>query len=217
MRFVQTSIAIALLASSAASAQPDFANGDLTGTVSSSVVPAPWFLWQKTPDTCDPFGPFNNTPTPWTLSPNGGTFVRTGGDSGVNSEALAQNLTGFTPGQLYTIEFSQTNLGFEHPSTGDWLGMDGFYDVLVDGVVVGSSSVLSKPAINTDAISWSAASVSFSAPAADLEIAFRVESALGTGLAAYMGIDGVRMRPVPAPAGAVLLGVVGLVAMRRHR
>jgi len=35
--------------------------------------------------------------------------------------------------------------------------------------------------------------------------------------AAYMGIDGVRIRPIPTPASGALLAAAGLVASRRRR
>ncbi len=193
-------------------------NGDLDGPVSTGSAAPGWFNWQKTPDTCDANGPFNNTPNPWALSPNGGTFVRTAGVSGVNSEAFAQNVTDFVPGVLYDLSFYQTNLGFEHPVSGAWNGTDGYYDVLIDGVLADSTPVLTKPAVNTDPISWSFTTVSFVAPSAAFELALVGQSASTSGLAAYMGIDGisVRVASIPAPGAFCIFVLAGITSRRRR-
>ena len=192
-------------------------NQDLSGPVGAGLVPAPWYAWQKTPDTCDASGPFNNTGVPWTPSATGHTFVRAGGDTGINSEAIAQIVTGFTPGATYELKFEQTNLGHQHPTTGDWLGQNGFWDVLIDGVVVGSGSAMIKPTLPTDPIAWSTGAINFVAPAADFELAFRAEATTGAGLAAYLGIDAIEHRLVPAPGAGALLALAGLGTTRRRR
>lgn len=209
-------VLVALIAASPALGQT-ILNGDLTGPQATGSAPPDWFNWQKTPDTVTATGPFNNTPNPWALSPNGGTFVRAGGSDFANSEAFAQNVTGFTPGVIYQLDMFVTNLGFEHPTSGDWIGQDGYWSVYIDGVLAGSTGVLSKPTLNTDSIAWVADSVSFVAPAAAFELALVSRSA-GGALAAYMGIDGVSARAVPAPGAATVLAL-GLVAggVRRRR
>lgn len=192
-------------------------NGDMTGPVGISLVPPGWFVWQGTPDTCDASGPFNNTPTPWTLSPNGGTFVRSAGGPSTSpgSEAIGQNVTGFTPGLNYTITFHLTNLGFQHPTSGIWSGEDGYWDFYINGAPVGTSIILSKQTDPADPIVWFNDSIDFIAPTADFEIAFIARSSSAAPLAAYMGIDGVTV--IPAPGAPMLAFMCGVAATRRRR
>lgn len=191
-------------------------NGDLTGPMGAGNIPPDWFAWSGSADTCDPSGPFNYSGNPWVLSPNGGTFVRGGATgTGVN-EAIAQNLTGFVAGQTYTVDFYVTNLGFQQPGA-LWTGADGFWKFYVDGTDVGDSLTYSRQALASDDIVWSADSVTFVAPASGFELAIASQWAGGPGTAAYMGIDGIRISPVPAPASVGLLGLAGLVAARRAR
>jgi hypothetical protein len=198
-------------------AQPTITNGDLTGPVAISSAPPSWFNWQKTPDTADALGPFNNTPTAWTLSPNGGTFVRAGGSTFTNSEAIAQNVSGFTIGNTYVIDFFQTNLGFEHPSSGAWIGESGFWEFVVDGSVSDASTILSKQTLNTDPIVWFGDSFSFVATATTQELAFVSRTVSAGGLAAYMGIDGISIRAIPAPGTAALSALLLGASCRRRR
>ena len=189
-------------------------NGDLSGTVGAGIVPSVWFAWADSADTCDTTGPFNSTGNPWVLSPNGGTFVRGGANNfGVN-EAIAQDLTGFTAGQLYTVEFYITNLGFNGSG---WNGEDGFWRMYADGVAFGDTVTLSKPIVAADDITWTFGTLDFVAPANDFELAIASQWAGGSSSAAYMGIDGINIRPVPAPASLALLGAAGLAAGRRRR
>lgn len=191
-------------------------NEDLTGPVGAGNIPTDWFAWSGSADTCDATGPFNSTGNPWVLSPNGGTFVR-GGSTGTGvNEAIAQNLTGFTGGQSYTIEFWHTNLGFQQPG-GSWVGADGFWRFYADGTAFGDSVTLTKQALADDDIVWTFGTLNFVAPADDFELAIASQFAGGPGTAAYMGIDGVRIRPIPAPASLSLLAAGGLCSTRRRR
>ena len=195
-------------------------NGSLTGTVSDDLAPPDWFKWQKTPDTVDSAGPFNNTGVPWTLSPDGGTFVRGGGSTFDNSEAIAQDVSGFTIGGTYSVSFFQTNLGFEHPTSGDWIGEDGYWELLINGSSVGTSTTLSRQSVATDPTVWFFDSLTFVAPTTDVEIAFVSRSVHPSGLAAYMGIDGIQLRQtaVPEPGVATFMfAALGLVCIRRQR
>lgn len=210
-------VVASLSAAPLCAASPVIINPDLTGPVGIGVVPPGWSLWTGSPDTCDAGGPFNNTPTPWVLSPNGGTFVRAGGTSTVGGEGFAQVVTGFTPGALYTLTFFQTNLGFEHPTNGSWNGTDGYWDLMLDGSHAGSSAVLTKPTLNTDPIAWSIGLINFVAPAASFEMALWSRSADPSGLAAYMGIDGFDVRLVPAPSGLAAFAFAGIALSRRRR
>ena len=195
------------------------ANSSLTGPPTVSVAPPSWFEWQKTPDTVDASGPFNNTGVPWVLSPDGGTFVRAGGSTFVNSEAIGQVVSGFTPGASYNVTFFQTNLGFEHPSTGAWNGEDGYWELVIDGVSSDTASVLTKPTTSTDPIVWSSDSMSFIAPGATVEIALVSRSVLASGLAAYMGIDNVQVHGsvIPEPSSLVSAGILLLLGAIHRR
>jgi predicted RNA-binding protein with TRAM domain len=211
--YTAIAFSIATGLASAAGAQA-VSNGDLTGPVGSSIAPTDWFSWSGSVDTCDPAGPFNLTGNPWVLSPNGGTFVRAGSNgTGVN-EAFAQDLTGFTAGQLYTVEFYTTNLGFNGSG---WTGADGFFRMFADGVAFGDSVTLTKQAVASDDIVWTFGTLDFVAPANDFELAIASQWISGGDTAAYMGMDGINIRTVPAPVSAVLLGAAGLVATRRRR
>jgi MYXO-CTERM domain-containing protein len=207
---------VALATAGDAYGVPTIVNGDLEGAIADASVPPGWFLWQGTPDTVGPSGPFNNTPTLWMTSPNGGTFVRAGGSELPYSEALAQNVTGFSTGVSYQLDMFVTNLGFQHPTSGDWIGQDGFWTVYIDGVFMGATTPLSKPLLNTDGISWSLDSVTFVAPSGSFELALVPLSSAGI-LGAYMGIDGVSVREVPAPGPLALAGLASLGGLRRRQ
>lgn len=214
--FCAAPVAAAALFTSSASAQA-IANGSLTGLPTVGSPPAPWYNWQFTPDTVDAFGPFNNTITPWTASPDGGTFVRGNGSVFVDSEAFAQVVTGLTIGQAYSINVFQTNLGLELPSVGSWLGEDGFWSLVVDGSLEDSTSVISKQPFASDAIIWSGDSLDFVATATSHELAFVSRSVQPNGITAYMGIDGLRLQAVPAPGVVSTLALGGLALARRRR
>jgi len=206
--------ALALLASPGL-AVPTILNPSLEGPQATGSAPPDWYNWQNSPDTCDDSGPFNYTPNPWTLSPDGGTFVRAGGSILLSSEAIAQVVTGFTMGTTYDLSASITNLGFQHPVDGDWLGEDGYWSLYIDGVLADNSATLSKPVNNTDPINWTSDSFTFTAPAASFELALVSRS--GSSLAAYMGIDGLRVSEVPAPGALTLGALVGVASLRRQR
>ncbi|MCA9292285.1 MAG: PEP-CTERM sorting domain-containing protein [Phycisphaerales bacterium] len=209
-----TTAVMGVLAVATAAQGQSIVNGSLTGPVGSAIQPPAWFAVQNTPDTCDASGPFNNTPNPWVLSPDGGTFVRAGGSDLIQSEVMAQDVTGFTPGASYDLEFFMSNLGFQHPSSGAWIGEDGYWSLYIDGVLAGATGFISKPVLNTDANVWIAESISFVAPAADFEVRLMPRS--GGGLAAYMAIDGISVRAVPAPGALALFAAGGLFALRRR-
>ncbi len=216
MQFASFAIVCALVVSSPALARQTILNGDMTGPTGTATAPPSWFLMQNTPDTVDSLGPIHFTPNPWVLSPNGGTFVRGGGSDLIQSEAIAQNVTGFTPGATYLLEFFMTNLGHQHPTSGAWIGEAGYWSVYADGVLAGTTAFISKPVLNTDLNVWVGESVTFVAPAANFELGLMPRS--GGALAAYMGIDGISVRAVPAP-GAVAIFCAGALAggVRRRR
>lgn len=217
MRIAQSAIVAVGVSFAAGVHAQVIVNGGLTGPVGAGNVPPNWFAWSGSADTADETGPFNNTGTPWTLSPNGGTFVRGGSNgTGVN-EAVAQILTGFIPGQSYTIQFYSTNLGFQQPAAGGmWTGADGFWRFYLDGIAFADSATLTKQALASDSIVWGAESVSFVAPAASFELAVASQWAGSSDPAAYMGIDGLRALPIPAPGVIAVVGLAGAWCVRRR-
>lgn len=211
-----TVAATAALALAATAHGQTLVNGSLTDTAAVSTPPAGWFAWSDTADTADAAGPFNNTGTPWTLSPDGGTFVRMGRGAST-MEGIGQVVSGFTIGQVYQVDFFATNLGFENAVTAAWTGSDGYVEFFVDGVFEGSSSLLSKPTLSTDPTVWSAHTVTFIATDTTLELAFAADRPGSAVEAAYMGVDGIRLSRVPTPGAFGVLGVASLVAGRRRR
>jgi hypothetical protein len=191
-------------------AEPVLTNGSLTGTPVANEVPPGWTIPipTATPSTADENGPSNFTDVPWTLSPDGGTFVRGNGHVDVEfQDAFEQSVSGFTPGESYTLEFFQTNLGFRElgpgdpPRWDDWWERDGYWGLLVNGALVGQSTTISGPATHDTPIVWLSDSIVFTASAVIQTLrlqAFTAESEI-----AYLGIDGLTLTlggtPTPAP------------------
>lgn len=213
-RIVSTTAALSL--ASAASGQV-IANGSLTGPTGTILVPPSWSIWQATPDTVDASGPLNFTGTPWTLSPDGGTFVHAVGGTFPNSEGFAQTVSGFTAGQTYQIDFFQTNLGAFDPASAFWMGSDGMWQLVVDGAPTDLGTVISKQATESDPVVWSADSFTFTATAATHELAFLARSDFPGGPPSFMGIDGIRLTLVPAPGALAVVGIGVIAAGRRRR
>jgi hypothetical protein len=187
-------------------AEPVLTNGSLTGTPIANEVPPGWTIPIPTasPSTVGENGPFNFTDVPWTLSPDGGTFVRGNGHVDVEfQDAFEQSVSGFAPGESYTLEFFQTNLGFRDvgPSWDDWLVRDGYWGLFVNDTLVGQSTTISGPAKFDDPILWLSDGITFTASSATQTLrlqAFTAESEI-----AYLGIDGLTLTlggtPTPAP------------------
>lgn len=202
---------------SGASAEPVIMNGGMDGTVGAGFAPANWMVAQATPDVVNASGPFNNTGLPWDLSPEGGTFARMNGVGNIQSEGISQNVSGFTAGQMYSISFWSTNLGFVNAATGGWSGFDGYFEFYADGNLVATSDALSKQASGSDPLVWTQQSVEFEATASDFLLEIRAETVGGTFEIAYMGIDGVGATLVPAPGAMSALALLGFASTRRRR
>lgn len=210
-------LSIALTAAAASTHAAVITNGSLTGPEGAGAVGSPWYLWNASPDTVDGVGPPNYTSMPWAPSPDGGTFVLTAGSTFPNSEGFAQMVSGFVVGETYQVDFYMTNLGFLDPATSDWIGEDGFYQLILDSaVLVGDSGILSKPAAEGDSIVWVEDSFTFTATATTHELAFLGRSVHPGGIEAIMGIDGIRISLVPAPGAIGVLGGLGLLGRRRR-
>jgi len=177
-------------------AVPVLTNGSLTGTPVADEVPAGWTIPNPptaTPSTVNENGPFNFTDVPWTLSPDGGTFVRGNGHVDVEfQDAFEQSVSGFTIGASYTLDFYQTNLGFRDQGHNwdDWLERDGYWGLFVDGALVGQSTTIGGPATFDTPIVWSSDSISFTASGTTQTI--RLQAFTAEAEIAYLGIDGLR-------------------------
>lgn len=221
MNTQRTQVAIAaLLAASIAGGAfgaPFIVNGSLTGPVGMEISPPGWFNANGTPDTCDENGPFNHTGHPWALSPDGGTFVRSGGPFTGPGEAFGQTISGFDIGVTYRIDFFQTNLAFVHPISGEYFGGQGQWEFFIDGALVAASNPMMPPPTIPDINVWEADSITFTATAMTHDLVIGARFIPGISIASYMGIDGLRIAEVPAPGAATLLATAMLASARRRR
>jgi hypothetical protein len=176
-----------------AEAAPVLVNGSLDGPVGPDTAATGWTIANSTPDIVNESGPFNKTDVPWTLSPDGGTFVRGNGhhsDPGQFSEAFEQEVSGFSVGESYTLEFFQTNLGFL--DFDEWLNRDGHWGLFIDGNLVGQSTTISGPPTSDTPITWVSDGISFTATNATHTIRLQSFTDDESGIA-YMGIDGLEL------------------------
>ena len=212
-------VALAMAAvSGSAQAAPIITNGSFTGSPTFDVPPSGWTRVQASPDTVNQFGPFNNTGVAWTPSPDGGTFLRANGVGNVQTEIVSQQIDGFEIGHTYSFDFSLTNLGFFSGTTGAWSGFDGFFEFAIDNAVIGNSATVSKPLNPTDAIVWTSGSVGLAATKTTHVLTITAVTVGGATQTAYLGLDGLSLREVPAPSGCLGLALVGLgLASRRRR
>lgn len=197
-------------------AAPVLVNGSLDGIVGVNAAATGWSVASGTPDIVDADGPFNNTGVPWALSPDGGTFGRSIGTGNEHQEAFQQTVSGFSPGQLYTLNFFQTNLGFLVEGSSTWRDHPGYWSLFLDDALVGESAVVDAPAGPGDLIEWVAGSLTFQATGTTHTLrleAFRTTPAI---LSAYLGIDGLELvAAVPVPAtGWLLVSGLGLLGWR---
>ena len=206
-----------------ADAAPVLLNGSLNGTVGENMAASDWSIANATPDIVDATGPFNNTGVNWTLSPDGGTFARGNGhhsDPASFSEAFEQTVSGFTNGASYTLEFSQTNLGFYNARFGDWFNRNGYWGLFVDDILVGQSTTIGGPTNFDDSIVWLSDSITFTATSVTQTIRLQAFTADLSGIA-YIGIDGLQLvnTTVPVPAAVWLFGsgLIGLIGIARRK
>lgn len=202
---------------SGAAADPVLLNGDMNGVVGMVQSPTDWMIAQSTPDVVNATGPFNNTINPWTLSPNGGTFARMNGVGNEQSEGISQNVSGFEVGEVFEFSFYATNLGFQNAANGSWNGFAGFFEFYADGLLVATSDAISKEASASDPIVWLEQSVQFEVTASEFLLEIRAETTAGEFDIAYMGLDGVSTRIVPAPGAISALAAFGFMTTRRRR
>jgi hypothetical protein len=174
---------------SLAASQPVITNGSMTGTAGADTAPLGWTKANATPDVANETGPGNNTGLDWVLSPDGGTFGKLNGTVDPTfREAIAQTVSGFTPGQSYSLAFYITNMGFYFATLDEWRNQPGFVELHVDGILVGQSGTVPAPATRTTPNQWTSDAIVF--VATDMMHTLRFEARTATGATAYLGIDG---------------------------
>lgn len=138
------------------------------------------------------------------------------GSSSPSSNEVAQlSLSGFTPGQVYTLEFFATIMEY---SFAGWSGAADEIDVTLTGADIASwqTSPLEDLGDADNMNEWVAQSLTFTALSGTVEFTFNDNpTASDPSNIARFGIDGVRM--IPSPGSAALLAVGGLTAVRRRR
>ncbi|MEP6781769.1 MAG: PEP-CTERM sorting domain-containing protein [Gemmatimonadaceae bacterium] len=209
--------AIALVVAAVPLHAQQFTNGSLTGPIANGNVPTGWSTLLNSPDTVDPnnnvgvpgLHAFGATPS---ASPNGGTWVGVGAQSGGYNEAFGQTVAGLTVGQSYTVSWFASNFGYADTEPA-YVGPN-FFQMLVNGSLAGSGASI---ALGTG---WFAQSVSFVATTSSN--AFRFQ--LGSSTYSYLGIDGISLAqssttttPEPASLALVAFGCVAVAFARRRR
>ena len=179
-------------------------NSSLEGTAPSvsrdthnATLPPNWTPIQ-TPDVFNSATNFNGYT--WAPTPDGGDFLHAL-DSGTGyREGFSQTLTGLTPGQTYTINFSQSIGANTFGPSGD-----GHWQVTAAGQTF-NSAAMTTPTLGT-AAGWQSQSITFTATAVSTTLSF---TAFGTGANRVdLGIDGITV--TSAPAGGVLTDTANLI------
>lgn len=141
-------------------------------------------------------------------------------DTGVYREGINQVVSGFTPGEDYTISFHHANgLFFEpNPFPGNYIGVGtaGGWEVLIDGgpVLVASSTNDNSTTALEHTADWDASSVTFTATAASHDISFVAWAPDGPFAPSFQFLDAVTIEAAPEPPAPVpALGNPGLLLL----
>jgi hypothetical protein len=236
MRFVTLFMAtLACLHSGSVAHAASLANGsfeDLTSSYVNSAgldhmsdgVADGWLIGLNSPDWFWGEGPEGLWNTPF-----GDHFMMCAAtgfvDGGVYREGINQVVSGFTPGEDYTISFNHANgLYFDpNPFPGVYIGVGttGGWQVLVDGdsVLVASSTNDNSIAAPEHTTEWDASSVTFTASAASHDISFVAWTPDGPYAPTFQFLDAVTVEsgseppaPVPTLGNSGLLLLVAALA-----
>ncbi|MBX3386881.1 MAG: hypothetical protein KF768_09945 [Phycisphaeraceae bacterium] len=134
-----------------------------------------------------------------------------------SNESAELSLSGFTPGVQYRLDFFSTLV---HSHFAFWNAQTDDLQVSIVGADVTTfSTTMMNDFVSHDSMNdWVPQSIVFTATAG--VVSFRFNDApvsVDPALAARIGVDGMRIAVVPAPGAGVLLGLGGLVVMRRRR
>lgn len=198
-------------------------NGSLTGTPGENRVPFGWVQYLgNTSDTANENGPFGT----YNLSPDGGTFVRSFG-TGVNhpqfdqQEGILQALSGLQIGMSYNLSFYQSSVNGINSITGvPFRGSEGFWELLIDGIVVDTSTPLLPPGGTSFDNMWTFETLQFQAMPGMHELALRAQvPASDVDARTFLLIDGISLVQVPEPgiSALIVVGVVALVFLRMRK
>lgn len=193
-----------------------FINGDFDAssptynTNASGTLGPGWTISNASPDIVNlatrvdsygnhPSGPFA-FPGSETVSLQGGSFLYA-----VSTEAFSQTLSGFNIGTQYSLSWEESNFGANLFSTA--ISGDGGWSITADGTIIGSSTLDYETAWRTNSTTFTAG---------EEEITFNFTS-VNSGTSSKVGIDNIQLSAVPEPSSAALLGLGGLVLLRRRR
>ena len=207
---MKTAIATAAIAAAATAAHAEFVtNGSMTGNPSIGTPPPGWGSASIDGDTIPPGG-LNGWATGIAPSSDGGTFLAVlNNGPGSGFDDVQQIITGFTPGQTYTLSFEWANVGLDASASSNYAN-PGFVRASIAGNEFETDEI---PHEGFGSQTWRTFSTTFVANGETQVLSFRGVSTIAGGYAA--GIDGVSI--VPAPAAVSLLGVAGLLGARRRR
>lgn len=150
------------------------------------------------------------------FAPVGGSLTDALFISGPSREGISQIVSGFTPGDDYTLSYNHAN-GFFLPNALAF-GEIGGWEVFLDDVSIAQSLSTND---NTSAVfpfttDWNGSSVNFQATAATHKFTFLAYKLNPFGQSSHQWLDNVALNPVPEPATAALFVLVGLAASRRR-
>lgn len=193
----------------------DFGTTNVTG-VTGNFLPG-WTTLQGSPDLGDDLF-FNPSQSLSGADDDAGLWFLqfAPGSSSPGSNEIAQlSLSGFTPGQTYTLEFFATIMEY---SFAGWSGAADEIDVTLTGADISTwqTTTLEDLGDADNMNDWIPQSLTFTAVSSTVEFAFNDNPTAPdpTNIARF-GIDGIRMIPAPGPASLAAIGL--LISARRRR
>lgn len=176
---------------------------------------------------------FGSTSPDWVLSdgpedlyftPTGSHFAvgaATGTTGSAYREGVSQSVSGFTIGEQYEISFSHANGLWYDDNIDSYLGLGeaGGWQVILDGgtsidFVASSNDNSTSSLLFTSA--WESSEVIFTATAETHEILFLAYKPDGPQDPTFQFLDNVAVQQVPEPASLWIVGLAGVLMMRRR-